>query len=59
MCQGYQSLCIRKRCFMWVSDKSRAMLLSCIFSQQFLVKIIKWWICLCDNDVLNDIIILN
>ena len=44
---------------MWDSDKSRAMLLSCIFSQQLLVKIIKWWICLCDNDVLNEIIILN
>ena len=44
---------------MWDSDKSRAMLLLCKFLQQLLVKIIRWWICLCDNDVFNNIIILN
>ena len=43
---------------MWDSDKSRAMLLLRKFLQ-LLVKIIRWWICLCDNDVFNNIIILN
>ena len=44
---------------MWDSEKSRAMLLSWYFLQQLLVKIIRWSICLCDNDVFNNIMILN
>ena len=59
MSQGYQSLRIRKRCFRWDSDKSRAIQLSHTFLQELLLKIMRWLISLCGKNVLNDMMIFN
>ena len=59
MSEGYQSLCIRKRCFRWQSDNLRIMQLSHVFFTHSLLKIIRRCISLCDKDVLNELVTLE
>ena len=59
MREGYQSLCLRKRCFRWQSDNSRIMQLSYVFVMHSLLEITRRYISLCDKDVLNDMVTLE
>ena len=58
--QGYQSLCIRKRCLDGILITIEVCNYHNIYSiQHSLLEIISRWISLCDKDVLNDIVILE